>query len=71
MNEIVALGGVSTFTTRNVCFMGENEAYLLGLRNDMAKDAHDMKLIARSITILFEKENREWIIAKVRSKIKV
>ena len=63
MNGIVALGGVSISASRDICFMGKNEACLFGLRSDMPKDVSDMIIIAQDFTASFEKENREWIIA--------
>ena len=63
MNGIVALGGVPISATRDIYFMGKNEACLLGLRSDMPKDVSDMNIIAQDFTASFEKENREWIIA--------
>ena len=63
MNGIAALSGVSISATRDICFMGKNEACLFGLRSDMPKDVSEMNTIARGFTALFEKENREWIIA--------
>ena len=63
MNGIVALDGVSISATRDIYFMGKNEACLLCLRSDMPKDVSDMNIIAHDFTASFEKENREWIIA--------
>ena len=59
MNGIVALGGVSISATRDIYFMGKNEACLLGLRSDMRKDVSDMTIIAQDFTASFEKQNRE------------
>ena len=47
--------------TGTQCVM--DEACLLGLRSDMRKDISDMNIIAQDFTALFEKENRERIIA--------